>query len=288
MPKANENAAADEGEVQPPICGIVMPISELPPYPAAHWRDVQAIVEEAVAVAGFKAKMVSDDDAIGVIQQRIVQNLYDNEIVVVDVSGRNPNVMFELGMRLAFDRPVVIIKDELTPYNFDTAPIEHLAYRSDLHYQSTITFKATLTEKIRSTAAAGKDPNNSVFLKHFGEFTAKQINKTEVSEYSAIMHELASMRKELRNDRRVIQAPLVSSGDKARSIQFEFPSGTVDTISTIARDISTRYPSASMTIYADSPPRLVVTTSAADTPSLLAYVTAREPDATPSTVAFRP
>jgi hypothetical protein len=34
---------------------------------------------------------------------------------------KNPNVMFELGMRLAFDKPAIIIKDNRTNYSFDTA-----------------------------------------------------------------------------------------------------------------------------------------------------------------------
>jgi hypothetical protein len=63
-----------------------------------------------------------------VTQKRIVQNIYDNEMVICDVSAKNPNVMFELGMRLAFDKPAIIIKDDKTNYSFDTAPIEHLEY----------------------------------------------------------------------------------------------------------------------------------------------------------------
>jgi len=42
-------------------------------------------------------------------------------MIVCDISGRNPNVMFELGLRLAFDKPAIIIKDEITPYSFDTS-----------------------------------------------------------------------------------------------------------------------------------------------------------------------
>jgi hypothetical protein len=35
-------------------------------------------------------------------------------------------------MRLAFDRPTIIVKDDLTTYSFDTSPIEHLEYPRDL------------------------------------------------------------------------------------------------------------------------------------------------------------
>ena len=104
-------------EAQKPICGVVMPISTIDGCNEAHWLEVFAIISDAVTAAGFAANMVSDADHVGIIQKRIIQNLYDNPIVVCDVSGKNPNVMFELGMRLAFDKPTIIIKDDKTSYS---------------------------------------------------------------------------------------------------------------------------------------------------------------------------
>ncbi len=89
-------------------CGIVMPIAVMDGYPESHWKDVKRIVESAIEEAGFEARLVSDADDIGVIHKRIVQNLYDNPMIVCDISGRNPNVMFELGLRLAFDKPTIM------------------------------------------------------------------------------------------------------------------------------------------------------------------------------------
>src|ERR1041385_707121 len=117
-----------------PTCGIVMPISEMDGYSEAHWSDVREILTEAIDEAGFDSNLVSDADDVGIIQKRIIENLYDNPIVVCDVSGKNPNVMFELGLRLAFDKPTIIVKDDKTSYSFDTAVIEHLEYPRDLRY----------------------------------------------------------------------------------------------------------------------------------------------------------
>ncbi|MDX0654689.1 hypothetical protein GOD34_28880 [Sinorhizobium medicae] len=109
-------------------CGIVMPISAIDGCDEDHWLQVRDILNDAISSAAYEPNLVSDADVIGVIQKRIVQNLYDHPIVVCDVSGKNPNIMLELGMRLAFDKPVVIVKDDQTSYSFDTAPIEHLPY----------------------------------------------------------------------------------------------------------------------------------------------------------------
>lgn len=164
-------------------CGIVMPIAMMDGYPESHWKDVKRIVESAIENAGFEARLVSDADDIGVIHKRIVQNLYDNPMIVCDISGRNPNVMFELGLRLAFDKPTIIIKDEVTPYSFDTSVIEHLSYPKDLRYHDIEIFKENLKDRIKKTYKAYEnDPENySTFLKNYGEFTTPIINEETVS-----------------------------------------------------------------------------------------------------------
>jgi hypothetical protein len=96
-------------ETLPPLCGIVMPVSTCDGCTAEHWLEVQEILSEAIKAADFAPQLVSDADDVGIIQKRIIHNLYENPIVVCDVSGKNPNVMFELGLRLAFDKPTIII-----------------------------------------------------------------------------------------------------------------------------------------------------------------------------------
>ena len=177
--------------VQKPVCGVVMPISTIEDCSESHWTDVLEIVTEAIEEAGFNARLVSNADDVGIIQKTIIQNLYDNPIVVCDVSGKNPNVMFELGMRLAFDKPTVIIKDEKTTYSFDTSVIEHIEYPRDLRFSRIVGFKNKLKEKILATHDRGpKDPNFTTFLKHFGKFTVAKLDKKEVSGEEFIMEEL--------------------------------------------------------------------------------------------------
>src|SRR6266566_6083617 len=125
--KANSNV--DEPKRGALGCGLIMPISTIDGCPSEHWAEVKSIITESVEgieVPKFAVKLVSDADDVGVIQKRIVQNVYSADVVVCDVSGKNPNVMFELGMRLAFDKPTVIIKDDKTDYAFDTGIIEHI------------------------------------------------------------------------------------------------------------------------------------------------------------------
>lgn len=181
-------------------CGIIMPIATTSEYPKEHWKEVLNILVEAISETEFEARLVSDDVAIGLIHERIVNNIYNDEIVVCDVSSKNPNVMFELGLRLAFDKPTIIIKDEKTGYSFDTGVIEHLNYPSSLRFNSIVEFKKDLIKKINATYSKSiTEQNFSPFLKSFGKtIVPAKINSTEIPESKYILEKLESISSEIR------------------------------------------------------------------------------------------
>jgi len=181
-------------------CGIIMPIATTTDYPKEHWKEVLNILVEAISETEFEARLVSDDVAIGLIHERIVNNVYNDEIVVCDVSSKNPNVMFELGLRLAFDKPTIIIKDEKTGYSFDTGVIEHVNYPSSLRFNGIIEFKKELVKKINATYQKSiSEDNFSPFLKSFGKtIVPAKINSTEIPESKYILDKLEYISNEIR------------------------------------------------------------------------------------------
>ena len=199
-------------EAKKPICGIIMPISSIDNCSETHWKEVKGIITDAVEAAGFEAQLVSEANDSGIIQKRIVQNLYKNDIVICDVSCKNRNVMFELGMRLAFDKPTIIVMDNMTKYSFDTAPIEHLGYPRDLSYYQILDFKKTLTEKIKGTIDAAKQPDYTTFLKNFGEFQVATIENKKGSLDEVVLSRLDDMTRQISEIRvnqrvRIIERP---------------------------------------------------------------------------------
>lgn len=223
-PATPKTSVSDDGiHARALECGIVMPISECDGMPVGHWVDVKNIVSEAITDAGLHPSLVSDAADVGIIHKRIIENLYFNPIVVCDVSGKNPNVMFELGLRLAFDKPTVIIKDHVTKYMFDTSPIEHLEYRRDLRFYEMIKFKETLTAKIKATLDRSiTDKNFSQFLKAFGEFSIVKLSETEVTTDQFVIQELSEIRSELRRVTAFTQADRNLNPSESRSSKSPF------------------------------------------------------------------
>ncbi len=193
-------------------CGIIMPIAPMDGYSAEHWLDVKNIITEAtkqVDGMSFRTEIVSNSSGeIDIIHKRIIQNLYNADIVICDISGRNPNVMFELGMRLTFDKPTIIIKDDKTDFIFDTGVIEHLIYPKDLRFKKIVEFQKELAKRIKKTYEISQnDTTYSTFLGNFGEFkvpTLKQETITDVNQ--AILDELTNLRQEMNYVKREVAA----------------------------------------------------------------------------------
>ncbi|MGQ0691434.1 hypothetical protein ACT4WE_05910 [Acinetobacter baumannii] len=177
----------DQLENNEKICGIIRPIAKMNDfYTFEHWNSVKDIMERAIKKAGYTPLTVSDSKGSTTIHSSIFLNLYQNEIVVCDVSNRNANVMFELGMRIAFDKPVVIIKDDKTPFSFDTSHIKHLEYPSDLRFQVIEKFIDDLAEAIRNTVQTSKQPEYKSFLSHYAPIKVASLEVNEVSEKIAL------------------------------------------------------------------------------------------------------
>lgn len=202
--KQDESAPDSDNKILQ--CGIVMPISAIDGCTADHWLEVKSIVIDAVKSIEypiFSARLVSDADDVGVIQKRIVQGVYGADVIICDVSGKNPNVMFELGMRLAFDKPTVIIKDDKTDYTFDTGVIEHITYPRDLRFQRIVEFKQLLAQKVLATYNASlSDPDHSTFLKNFGTFKVAHLTEKEASAGQVILDAIVDLQREVESLRR--------------------------------------------------------------------------------------
>lgn len=199
MAKAPTAEARDEAK---PVCGIIMPIAAMPPkYDAAHWIDVRRVIDAAIIKADMTPQIVSDSFEGDVIQRRIINNLYDNPVVVCDVSGLNPNVMFELGMRITFKQPVVIITDDYATIPFDTKVIEHLGYPRDLHIHHTTDFIEKLADRIKRLHDQKKSETFKSFIEEFGTFEVLEPTKTVVPAEQLILDRLDRIERNMRRSR---------------------------------------------------------------------------------------
>lgn len=116
-------------------CFVIMPIAECDGYEPDHFAHVYSdIIKPAVAKTEYTATRADEVKETNLIHLDILKKLIDAPIAICDLSTRNPNVLFELGIRQAFDKPVVLIQEKGTPKIFDIAPLRYLEYSKDMRY----------------------------------------------------------------------------------------------------------------------------------------------------------
>lgn len=154
--------AAQEGNNQPK-CFIIMPIADMPGYETRHFDRVYThIIKPACIKAGFEPVRADDVTNSNFIVLDILRKIVEYDIAICDLSGRNPNAMYELGLRQAFNKKTVLIKDEKTINPFDVQAFRHVEYDSSLRIDNAYANINSITKALTSTFQADNDEVNSI------------------------------------------------------------------------------------------------------------------------------
>ena len=101
-------------------CFVIMPfrVREATRSPGFFDEVLRALIAPAGREAEFEV-VTANRDGSDVIQATIVNQLLDADLVIADLTENNPNVLFELGLRIAEDKPVALIRAKGTTAIFD-------------------------------------------------------------------------------------------------------------------------------------------------------------------------
>lgn len=112
--------------------------------------DVYNVIRTAVNEVAADLKIVRLDEVLsaGKISDDLVTELSRASLCIADVSGANPNVMWEVGYATALRKPIVAINDKSGVVPFDIRDVRSVMYdRSAL----TKTLRSPLQEAIKQT-----------------------------------------------------------------------------------------------------------------------------------------
>ena len=175
-----------------------MPISDNEDYEVGHFlRVYEHIIKPAVIKAGFEPMRADEVKQTNVIVIDILKRIINSDMAICDLSSRNPNVLYELGIRQAFDLPVTLIKDEQTNRIFDIQGFRDFEYNSNLRIDEVNHAVNELCEIIKSTFEQKDSDINSIIdlLKINKAQINEEINLTP--ETNLILQQLQDLRFEL-------------------------------------------------------------------------------------------
>lgn len=144
-------------------CFVIMPIADMPGYESGHFHRVyNHLIKPACSHAGFKPIRADEVTNSNFIVLDILKRIVECDIAICDLSGRNPNVMYELGLRQAFNKKTVLIKDDKTISPFDVQAFRYCEYDSTMRIDNAQTNSQSISKALASTFSADENDVNSI------------------------------------------------------------------------------------------------------------------------------
>lgn len=211
-------------------CFVIMPISDPDGYENGHFKHVyDDLICPACETAGYKPVRADDVLQTNLIHLDVLKNIIETPMAICDLSTRNPNVLFELGLRQAFDKPVVLIQETETPQIFDIAPLRYTEYRKERVYHHVLEDQKSIGDALMATAEAHKkgDGVNSIVkllsltspaaLKELRGEESSPLMQVLMSEMGALRREFRVAFQEIEHNRHYRRAPVISKVSRLKN-----------------------------------------------------------------------
>ena len=157
-------------------CFIISPIGREGSDSHKHFREVlDFIIKPAVENAGFSLQVIRADDIerAGSFIKDILEYISSSHVVIADLTGQNPNVFYELGVRHSLSPRTILISQKL-----DDIPSDLREYRTviyDTSARGATIFKERITNYLREIVDDPHRPDNPV-LDRLESVIGKQIS----------------------------------------------------------------------------------------------------------------
>lgn len=188
-------------------CFVIAPIGD-PETPTRRHSDqvLRHIIRPAVDSLNYVAVRADEIAEPGVITSQIMQRVIGDDLVIADLTGLNPNVLYELAVRHAILKPFVQIITQGETIPFDVSGIRTVFF--DLQDPDSV---ADAREEIaRQVESLGKDSSNlqtpiSIPLELLRIRQSGDLDTPGFQEILPVMSDIASATTANRNDLQIIR-----------------------------------------------------------------------------------
>jgi hypothetical protein len=177
-------------QIKKDICFVIMPFSR-------EWSDeyYEELYCSAILKAGLEPHRADDLFAPNTVVEDIWNYTKKAKIILADLTGKNPNVFYELGLAHAIAKPVILITEFEEDIPFDLRAIRIIKYNKNNHNWGE-TLKKSITQAIKEII---ENPENSIpptFLRTSKESKGVVVSSTE-KEILELKNDIELLKKEV-------------------------------------------------------------------------------------------
>ncbi|MEJ1384148.1 MAG: DNA-directed RNA polymerase subunit alpha C-terminal domain-containing protein [Candidatus Sedimenticola sp. (ex Thyasira tokunagai)] len=180
--KDNNEISNEDG-----ICFTIMPFG--------GWFDTyySEVYAPAIKESGLTPRRADDVYRPGTIVHDIWNLTKASKIIVADLTGKNPNVLYELGLAHALTKPVILLTESLEDIPFDLRALRIIEYDKNNPEWGNI-LKKKIKDAIQEVTTAPLKSVLPAFLEVDESKPSKKISSQE-KDILEIRHELDTLRR---------------------------------------------------------------------------------------------
>lgn len=158
-----EEIVSTESSTKQKTCFIIMPIADHPDYESGHFdRVYEYLIKPACISAGYQPIRADDSKASHMIMFDILKKIVECDMAICDLSSKNANVFYELGLRQAFNKKTILITDGRDKAPFDIAGFRYVSYSPSLRIDAIKKEIADIKLMLNETESAPEEDVNSI------------------------------------------------------------------------------------------------------------------------------
>jgi hypothetical protein len=186
-------------------CFVVSAFGSSEPERREHTQVLKHLVRKVLEPMGYKVERADEIDEAGQITHQVIERLLDDELVIADLTNRNPNVFYELAVRHAARKPVVTLMVEGQELPFDLKDVRTVFY--DIHDPDKLeSAQEDLSQKVIAIEASGEPVRNPITVAR-NVTLLRESDDPDVQAAGAVLSAISDIREEMRELRRFVARP---------------------------------------------------------------------------------
>ena len=193
--KNNVAGAKPSTKLDHKVCFVISPIGKEGTELHTRFKEVfEYIIKNAVKASGYELNVLRADDIdqAGSFIKDILENLYSSFVVIADLTGQNPNVFYELGVRHSLRPRTILIAQSVDDIPSDLREYRTIVY--DTSAKGAANFAKRLKNYLTQLHKEPERPDNPV-LDRIGSIFENQLSQLE-AEKQNLQDELSNLQQE--------------------------------------------------------------------------------------------